>query len=162
MAKLALREATEAELAYAAGYFDAGGFIGVIQTKGRRGFPCPVVWIETMWGDVVKVLHQRYGGALRVKDRAHEPIAKHNRYSWRLYGASAYNFMVDIEPYLKLKRRRAQLIIQLREIQLPTIARKCRRHDPYTLEQAQSIAQELRLTYQRGGNGYGGAVPVRR
>jgi len=62
----------------------------------------------------LKFLKQELGGSIR-KTR-HQSIKWSAAFSWTLYGASAANLLLDIQPYLKLKGEQAECCIRLQSI----------------------------------------------
>lgn len=109
---------TEADKAYAAGFFDGEGFvtIGFMSSKARtRGTtytmrigagqndPTPLLWLRDRWGGSVR--------ALKRKTVAHNVPHK-----WDCCSRMAAAFLRDVRPYLLVKGPRADIAIRFQEM----------------------------------------------
>lgn len=104
-------------IAYLAGLFDAEGSI-LIDKKKPRWSNKSVQYILTVAvtntrPELVRFIHQRHGG--HVVGPVQTKEGQKPFYRWTLAGASARDFLRDIEPYLIVKRDRVALAYELQD-----------------------------------------------
>lgn len=109
-------------LAYAAGVIDSDGSIGIrldtYAMRVRRVKAGPVykerVTLRQIEPQAVDLLHEAFGGSRFVSaprnDRA-QPL-----HSWQVVDRMAATFLAAIAPYLRIKRRQAELCVDLRRL----------------------------------------------
>lgn len=104
----AWRRATATDIAYAAGFFDGEGNIVIASNKaggaaGRylvynmrigvsQNDPAPLFWLRERWG----------GSVRKSSARGH---------MWQQFSRGAFAFLINVEPYLQVKRERALIAI---------------------------------------------------
>lgn len=106
-------EPSEADCAYAAGFFDGEGtvFIAVHRTvKNTRGpvynmrvmasqvDPTPLAWLQSIWGGSVV---RRRGDDKRKPD-----------YVWNCFARQAARFLADVRPFLLVKADEADVALE--------------------------------------------------
>ena len=116
---------------YIAGFFDGEGSIGVYRAEshGYERFQLRTQLTQnvgTSADELLKTLQSMYGGNLSIMDRDARTLA-HN---WQLGGDKAAAFLVDVEPWLKLKRGQARFAIAWQR-QRPPRVRNERGHIVY-------------------------------
>jgi len=88
---------------YLAGFIDGEGcfrYSGCARASVTNSYP---------W--VLEILQSLFGGTIRKKKRYSE---KHKQvYEWEISGANAENYAYTVEPYLREKRRQAQLLYRV-------------------------------------------------
>lgn len=99
------------ELAYIAGILDGEGFITIDHSRKENKYRvCVGV------GNTAKILldwlQACFGGGI-VKSR--KPEGYRDFYQWRLFHGVACEFLLQVIPYLKLKRGQAELAIRFQE-----------------------------------------------
>jgi hypothetical protein len=105
---------TELEKAYIAGFFDGEGCISLgykKDTSYRRHHTYQlVVTVANTNKEILNFLHQRFGGHFR-KGR---PPSKNGKevYVWALLCRKALKFLEEIYPYLRLKKKQAELAFE--------------------------------------------------
>lgn len=104
--------------AYLAGTIDADGFITVSKIKGGAGgrtaaYYYPRVGLAEIHPVVPELLRDTFGGSIHI----HTPANPRHRpwYGWRAEGPKAAAALRLLLPHLRLKRRQAELAIQLAE-----------------------------------------------
>ena len=104
---------TDIDLAYAAGFFDGEGYSGIRGTKtktkrdpnGRFFLSCIVTQKDPA---ILSWLVLQFGGTI-----FHSPSQICPR--WRVVAKVAENFLIQILPFLKLKKPQAELALEFRE-----------------------------------------------
>jgi hypothetical protein len=104
---------TEVELAYAAGILDGEGCISVRKKENRNGRICYYCGLAIAMVDqeVPRWLLTTFGGFLYTSSR--KTKAWRTVYIWRVENKALMDFLSSILPYLILKKKRAELAIQL-------------------------------------------------
>ncbi len=97
----------DAELAWAAGFFDGEGSIGIYargDTKGHR--------LDVTIGNVdlrtLEIFKRRWGGSMWTD---HRKPPRQTFYFWSLSTRSAQPFLLEILPYLIAKREQAEVAL---------------------------------------------------
>lgn len=108
-------EPTQYDLAYLAGYLDGEGcFLFQERTAVvtiSNTYPHVLHWIKSMFHGTISLKHSMNG-----RTRA--------AYSWRVYGSNAERICKMVMPYLKEKKRQAELVLQAREASANSESRK--------------------------------------
>lgn len=107
-------------LAYAAGIIDADGTIGIVRDTWamRHGVVCQATFTERidvrqLEPEAVALLHQTFGGhrgVTRGKDRK-QPLQR-----WQIGDRGAASCLTLVQPYLRIKRRQADLCLEMRRL----------------------------------------------
>jgi hypothetical protein len=117
--KIPLSTPTRDDLIYAASVIDCEGCICIGKTcnKNRKGRPYPAYTIRIIVGNTNRALtdwlHSVFGGTLQVR---HQLKIRHNKdcYLWTLTTTKQMQeFLVAVQPHLKLKKDQAQLLLSL-------------------------------------------------
>lgn len=132
--------------AYLAGLIDGEGYISLLPSvlKGRRYFN-PVLKIGMTSRDLIEWFHKSFGGQL--EHREYENPNFNDAYTVTLTGKSLKPFLQNILPFLRLKRRQAEICLEKIKVQ------QAHPGSPYTeSENAQNELwyKEIRLLNQRG------------
>lgn len=124
----------EVDKAYVAGFFDGEGSIQITRPRKSKGFTLHVSvaqsesttldWLCTLWGGSVSP-HGRPGISV-----------------WRIHTAAAERFLTDIEPYLRIKRKQAQLAIAFQNGK-----RIGKRLTPEYVAECEAVRQQLRALH---------------
>ncbi len=104
-------------VAYLAGLFDAEGSI-LIQKKRPAGSNKSVryalsVTLTNTRPELVRLVQRRFKGS--VVGPVHQTERQRPFYRWKLEGASARNFLREIEPYLIIKRDRVAMAHEMQD-----------------------------------------------
>lgn len=94
---------------YIAGFFDGEGSIG-LYFNSRNGCSLRTQLTQNKGKDSSKImgfLKEKYGGNLSEQKTLSGGI----KYNWQLNADKSTSFLADIEPYLILKKKQAQLVI---------------------------------------------------
>ncbi len=108
---------------YWAALLDGEGWIGLSKdnrpNRSRYGFEFrPRVGICLgKGGHILEELKEKYGGGTFLRDRKNPKWR--NITSWQLRSSGVVVFLGDILPYLKIKRRHAELLLEFFEVQGP-------------------------------------------
>ena len=94
--------------AYIAGFFDGEGSI-IIYKRSRSNSYSLNVQVNQLDRGMLEFLQSFYSGKI---NRGNDKKKKHQLWQWRLTAQMALNFLLDIEPFLKLKREQAKLAIK--------------------------------------------------
>jgi len=116
-----LIEMNKSEVAYIAGLFDGEGSICIVMSKpsAKRQTSSPShslqVGITNTNRDLIDWLHNNLGGY--ISDNSHSPSRKRESHcwAWRVMSNQSKDFLKLIYPFLKVKRRQAELAIQFQE-----------------------------------------------
>lgn len=108
---------SETDKAYAAGVIDSDGCIRVVKegrsdNRMRSSTYYPHVLVSQADGEAIQFLQSKWGGSI------HKAVQSGGRelfiFRWSLSWRKAEDFLIDIEPYMLIKKRQAQLALQLR------------------------------------------------
>ena len=111
----------ESDLAYAAGFFDGEGSIGIYHHRKKT---CKSGWQNGLRVRgyntnemVIRWFEYNFGGSV------HKKKAEANRqqgYVWNADSRIAYQFLKQVLPYLKVKKSQAELALSFQERRQPT------------------------------------------
>lgn len=96
--------------AYAAGFFDGEGCILVVLQGGTYFFVGAKVGMGTRSRPVLDWLHARYGGSINAYGRPQNGVTLP---VWRVSGRKCASFLERVRPFLRVKRREADLALTL-------------------------------------------------
>ena len=112
--------------AYAAGIIDGEGCIGIEKsTRGsdyrwrqnKRGYRMSVyVTVCNTNLELLEWLEQRFGGY--IKEERHRHLGWKRAWAWRLCSIQAGNLLKLVIPYLIVKRRQAEIAIELQNTKI--------------------------------------------
>ena len=134
---------------YVAGYIDGEGYFGIIPNFKKSSYR-EVLKITSVDGDIINWLQKSFGGSV------HKRIFKTNSkdaYCWTLEGKNLVPFIEKVIPYLKLKRKQAELILEkrkLRKFYEDKGERKGIIYPNWVKEKVQYLYQEIRRLNFRG------------
>ena len=134
------------ELAYAAGIIDGEGCI-CCKMKADLRFGVTVTNTSSV---LMEWLAAKFGGYTGVSNRSLRHDNNHKTsYHWELGCRASRNFLRLIFPYLLLKRRQAELVLESGEL---LVGNKFKRHGISTENrmQRQKIADEISALNRRG------------
>jgi len=104
--------------AYLAGLIDGEGYIGILKVKqgkkkdwfsNREFIFKPVLKVAMVDRELVKWLHQSFGGSFETR-KAHGNARE--SYCWSLRKGQTIDFVRRIYPYLKVKRKQAEILLR--------------------------------------------------
>ena len=110
------------QAAYLAGLIDGEGYIGILQTKKgnkaewhslREFMYCPVLKVAMTNKDIVEYLYQSFGGSFETRKAHHN---NRESYAWTCRKALVGKFLRYIHPYLRIKKRQAEIIFRFPHI----------------------------------------------
>src|SRR3990167_8732853 len=107
----------DTELAYFTGAIDADGFFAIRRaTKGNSTSFFEMLGLGQVSPIVPEMLKARFGGYITTRKRT-EPAATNWRvmYYWHATTKIAANAVEELRPYLRLKCRQADIILEMRE-----------------------------------------------
>ena len=135
---------TSTDCAYAAGFFDGEGWVGIaypkINKSEKRNHRLdvsvgqvdirPLVWLVEKFGGRIQKNPKKCGLSQRLI------------YSWRINGPSAEAFLVAVRPYLIVKAEQADVALAFRK----TIKRQQKGHvTPALIEHRDELRSKLSL-----------------
>ncbi len=130
------------EAVYLAGFFDGEGSIGVYRQNGKTPTaPKRVRLCVNVGGtneESIRRFQRRYGGYVYARKRAAAHPRWHDAWSWVVWDAPARAVLVDLLPFLAVKREQALLAIQM-----PLVGRGYRR-TPEQSALAETLVARLR------------------
>jgi hypothetical protein len=109
------------DLAYVAGFFDGEGYIGIARLhtgigKYRGRYLMHQMHVRLCQNEPCQLLYdlqETYGGKV---SRRHSKVGdKYAHLVWNIVSRSALVFLSDILPYLRLKKREAEVAFQFQE-----------------------------------------------
>ncbi len=101
---------SEIELSYLAGFFDGEGTVNISRPKSSRMPHTLYVSIANTDLEVIKKLPSIFGGSTYMKKRVeshHRPLMV-----WSAPALSGQGFLKAVLPYLKIKKRQAEIAIE--------------------------------------------------
>lgn len=166
------------DIRYVAGLFDGEGWITINviplgSIKGRHRYTENYVRYQLFVGigmnyyPIIAQMSLQFGGLLHRNDSANRRLGPANRisYQWRLSSRAARDFLLQIEPFLIVKKEEAQLAIEFQA----HMRKECQttRYHPERREELyayrQGIVDRLRELKQRAfdvPNGSDPSLPV--
>jgi hypothetical protein len=124
----------DVDKAYAAGFFDGEGSIQITPPRKTKGFALHVSVAQSEQA-TLGWLCMTWGGSVG-------PHGRPGVFVWRIHAAAAGRFLVDIEPYLRIKRQQAQLAIAFQSGQ-----RIGRRLTPEYVAECEALREQLRALH---------------
>ena len=91
---------TPTDLAYLAGLVDGEGWIGYLST--------PSIQIDSVSPSLVTGPSVLFGGSVSTQDRKHSKV-----FRWRVHGPTAVGILKALLPYLRYKKRQAELVARM-------------------------------------------------
>jgi len=120
------------ELSYFAGFFDGEGCVGVT----NRIPPHSALFIRTQVVntnlEVLEQMKRAFGGSIQIRKAK---LNWQQMYTWQCTTQVAYHFLKQILPYLRLKRKQAELAIEFQEDR----GYRGQRRSPEQLQRGQQI-----------------------
>ena len=114
------------KLAYLAGLIDGEGCIGIAATFDKRSSRSRAyfgrLYVSNTDIRLMAWLQEHCGGRVNAMPRKSQPTWK-TGYKWELQGANAELVLRATLPYLVLKRRQAETLLELRELQAVLVTR---------------------------------------
>lgn len=117
MASISLRDPSDADKAYAAGFFDGEGCVFIQRRTDRRGhilwvfatqsYPGPLLWLQDRWG-----------GSVRPRKQKGVPSSWKPCHEWYVFGSKALRFLRDVVPHLLVKAPQVWLAMEFLQIPL--------------------------------------------
>ena len=129
------------ELAYMAGFLDGEGYVAISKskkiTKWRSVGLTLTVAISQINPEPLLFIHQFFGGHLRE-----EPAKKNRRksYTWLISSKAAYNFLLAVLPYLKVKKDEVKVGLKFQE----TMGRPLMKVPENILDERQKLYTEMK------------------
>jgi len=131
--------ATPEELAYAAGFVDADGYVSLSKVRKTAKFRMPYVQVTNNDSDIVWFFQLNWNGQVRKRKN---PGANHNdSFDWFLTYDAALNFLEEIRPYMQHRKKQQRIDIMLADYKKVT-----KRNGKYTeAERLAKVAFEERV-----------------
>lgn len=109
------------ELAYLAGIMDADGFFTIKRStysiRVRKDSKNPIFYerigIKQVTQEAIKIIHDNFGGCYRI-EKPQQPNRK-PLFIVELTNLKANNFINAIYPYLRIKKKQATILLNLRK-----------------------------------------------
>jgi len=141
---------TDIDLAYIAGFFDGEGCISLCKVKDdsyRRNYNYMLaIHVSNTKLEILEMLHREFGGHFqRIKNKT-TPNGK-EIYVWALTRRIATRFIKAIYPYLRMKRRQAELALEYRKLINPYGNHS---FDPENWKKRDAIYHKLKTLNKRG------------
>lgn len=144
----------ESDLAYAAGIIDGEGTISVRrQILSRCKSPCYWIFVFVAMCEptVSQWLQQTFGGGYSV-EKSRNPRWK-DVHKWKVTTRKAEEFLIATSPFLKEKRARAEVALELRKLAKPAgYYRRFRSKPKEVLEAELILVNKLHQLNRRGRN----------
>lgn len=104
------------KLSYAAGFVDGEGCIRISKRNPRNGRSTSynlLVMVTQKDGEIMDWFYGNFGGMVYLKNK--DTYGSDWIYEWRLNELQAYKFLKELLPFLRYKRKQAELAIQFQE-----------------------------------------------
>ncbi|MEK9206967.1 MAG: hypothetical protein AAB922_00670 [Patescibacteria group bacterium] len=139
---------TKELLAYTAGLIDGEGYIGLIPHPVTKNSYSPKVKVASTTIELVQFLHDNYGGHLD-KLRAYSQPNRKMSAMWTLSnGINVGPFLKKLLPYLRVKNKQANLILEY--IEKYTYKKMRGTEKEYVSHERFLIYKQIRLLNHRG------------
>lgn len=105
------------ELAYIAGIIDSDGYVGIVKNGETRRKKItfnfrPTITITQVQPEAIGFIQEKIGGKFGINKQLKNSNWK-NQYRWGLYNRKEIKeFLEKILPYLKIKKRQAEMVIK--------------------------------------------------
>lgn len=132
-------------LAYAAGIFDGEGYFSIIWHKPRDRYFGFVGVLHTNL-DLLNWLQSTFGGPIYHRRGPSQKSHWKPRYDWRATNFALDAMLVQITPFLMIKKRHAEIMIEFRRTMLSTR----RTIDPIILAERKRLRERLLVLNDRG------------
>jgi hypothetical protein len=103
------------QLAWAAGFIDGEGFVGMNRIHNRengRDYFTTIVDVSQNHARPLQALVDLFGGEVKIR-RVHKGVgAGTQHFFWRLHGEKAISALEQVLPYLQVKDRQARILIE--------------------------------------------------
>jgi hypothetical protein len=109
------------DLAWVAGYVDGEGCVGVYTTGANRSLRL-TVQVNSVDFRSIEKLHDLFGGYI---NQSCNTMSGRTLHQWRLTNKSAEDMLMEIMPYLLVKREQAEVALVFRATQDPAIRQEC-------------------------------------
>lgn len=108
-------------LAYVAGLFDGEGsiVIGVSKPSIKKRMKSPSHWLQVGISntnkEIIDWLKNNFGG--HISNRSYSPSRKNciPSWEWRVMSNKAKDFLINISPFVRIKKKQVKLAIQFQE-----------------------------------------------
>ena len=143
--------ATEVELAYLAGIVDGEGCItGRLGITDKRRSPNLGVrfLISNTDQRLVQWVRDKWGGRIYAHKR-HNARWK-TAFQWEVTLGQAAPILRSILPYLLLKRRQAEIALELHSLSIPALVGRKKGVPPHNIRRRLELVSELRIRNSRG------------
>ena len=105
----------DTELSYIAGLVDGEGSISISKpTNSNNSFTLEVT-VTNKDKQVISWLKESFGGGIRVKYKPEEKFYWSDCYGWKISAQKGLVFLKKILPFLRIKKRQAELAIEFQE-----------------------------------------------
>lgn len=97
--------------AYLAGIIDGEGSI-TFANNGKGRWPCLAIDVTSCDVELIDWLHSEFGGTKRTR-KSTNPLWN-DAYVWRVKKASAVRLLMEIQPYLRITKKKVRADIAIR------------------------------------------------
>ena len=106
--------------AYFAGLIDGEGSLGIVigsktNSKVYRKVVCRVQMVDGL--GVLEEGQKIWGGWIYKRERSKKNVKWQDSYDWSLQNGNVDKFLKDILPYLRIKKRQAEIVLEYRSLQ---------------------------------------------
>ncbi len=137
-------------LPWVGGFFDGEGAVVILKLKGK-GMRAPRYQLGTRVGNtnraVIEWLRETFNGGISTQYLTGPKKPCHH---WIAGGPTAAKFLKQILPYLKLKRKQAELGLQLQDRIKQWPERQYRSLSPGEISERETIYQQLKILNGKG------------
>lgn len=136
------------ELAYAAGIVDGEGYLAIRMRANQKGVKYHTVTVTVANTDLglIEWLRATFGGTTRINQRSNHNPAHKQLHVWQLNTKAAEVFLREIEPFLIVKRKQAQICLALRD----RVGKTFERLNVGEFEEREALRLSLRELTKRG------------
>ena len=147
-------------LAWLAGFIDGEGTISLRSRKSKQGvrkpYWEPVVEVCNTRQDIVLLIQREYGGSLWTSDKAPSRVSTHKPCSYlRWTDAEALHLLECVRPYLVLKDRQADLVMEFIRHRQSTPIPGQKGHSPEVVAFRRGLAEECQMLNKKGATASG-------
>lgn len=140
-----LETISDLELAYTAGVIDGEGCITVSMS---RSFRVRLQVTNTNTG-LIDWLAERFGGHVKTRKRMGKPNWK-TSYDWTVSTVAARDILVQVMPYLVIKRRQAEIAIEMASLGVTALQGRRKGVPLVNQQRRKEIVQEMHDLNRKG------------
>jgi hypothetical protein len=143
--------------AYIAGFVDGEGYLSIVpyhHSVSNKIYYKTNIKVANTNKEIIEWLKAEFGGWIYVRKFASDKNYK-DAYCWQMSGKNSIDFLMGIQPYLRIKRRQCELLLEKSRIESSRnmkVSNDNREYSEDISNRIEEIYLELRRLNKRGRN----------